>query len=60
MHPYQVDDARAQVAALEQVRAERDASAVAQALDRVEADARSGANLMPAILQAVKSYASVG
>jgi methylmalonyl-CoA mutase N-terminal domain/subunit len=34
--------------------------AVARALDRVEADARSGANLMPAMVQAVKAYASVG
>jgi methylmalonyl-CoA mutase N-terminal domain/subunit len=60
MHPYRADDARAQVAALERVRAERDAPAVARSLARVEADARSGANLMPAILEAVKAYASVG
>ena len=60
LHPYQVDDARSQIDALEQVRAARDASAVASALDRVEADARSGANLMPALMQAVKAYASVG
>ena len=31
-----------------------------RALARVEADAKSGANLMPAIMQAVKAYASVG
>jgi methylmalonyl-CoA mutase N-terminal domain/subunit len=60
MHPYRADDARAQVAALQRVRADRDAAAVARALDRVEADARSGANLMPAIVEAVKAYASVG
>ena len=60
MHPYRADDAKAQVAALNQVRSERDTLALAQALRRVEDDARSGANLMPAILQAVKSYASVG
>lgn len=60
MHPYRADDARAQITALNQVRSERDALAVAQALRRVEADARSGDNLMPAILQAVKTYASVG
>jgi methylmalonyl-CoA mutase N-terminal domain/subunit len=60
MHPYRADDARAQVGALQRVRAERDAAAVARALDRVEADARSGANLMPAIVEAVKAYASVG
>ncbi len=60
MHPYRADDARAQVAALQRVRADRDAAAVARALDRVEADARAGANLMPAIVEAVKAYASVG
>jgi len=60
MHPYRADDARAQVGALQRVRVERDAAAVARALDRVEADARSGVNLMPAIVEAVKAYASVG
>ena len=60
MHPYRVDDARAQIEALQRVRGERDAAAVARALERVEADARSDANLMPAIVEAVKAYASVG
>ncbi len=60
MHPYQADDARAQVGALQRVRTERDAATVARTLDRVEADARSGVNLMPAIVDAVKAYASVG
>ena len=59
-HPYKDDDARAQVEALRRVRAERDAAGVQAALARVQADARSGANLMPAIMQAVKAYASVG
>jgi methylmalonyl-CoA mutase, N-terminal domain len=60
MHPYRIDDARSQIAALQRVRSERDAVAVGQTLARVEADARSGANLMPAIVEAVKAYASVG
>jgi methylmalonyl-CoA mutase N-terminal domain/subunit len=60
MHPYKADDARAQVESLARVRAERDAAAVERALARVEADARSGANLMPAIVEAVEAYASVG
>jgi methylmalonyl-CoA mutase N-terminal domain/subunit len=54
MHPYRADDARAQIASLQQVRNERDAVAVARALQRVEADARTGVNLMPAIVAAVK------
>jgi methylmalonyl-CoA mutase N-terminal domain/subunit len=59
-HPYKDEDARAQVEALRRVRSERDAAGVQAALARVQADARSGANLMPAIMQAVKAYASVG
>ena len=59
-HPYREDDARAQCAALAKVRAGRDAARVQSALARVEADARSSANLMPAIMDAVKAYASVG
>ena len=60
MHAYRVEDAQAQVAALTVVRAQRDADSVAAALDQVEADARSGVNLMPALVTAVKAYASVG
>ena len=59
-HPYRQDDARAQVQALERVRAERDAARVQAALARVQSDARSGANLMPAIMEAIQGYASVG
>ncbi len=59
-HPYKDEDARAQVEALRRLRSERDAAGVQTALARVQADARSGANLMPAIMQAVKAYASVG
>ncbi len=60
MHPYEIDDARSQIVSLQRVRAERDAAGVARALDRVESDARNGSNLMPAIVDAVKAYASVG
>jgi methylmalonyl-CoA mutase N-terminal domain/subunit len=61
-HPYQEQDARAQIQALGRVRTERDPICVQQALARVQSDARSGAspNLMPAIMEAVKAYASVG
>jgi methylmalonyl-CoA mutase N-terminal domain/subunit len=59
-HPYNDDDARAQIQALDKVRAERDAARVRAALARVQADARSGANLMPAIMEAIQGYASVG
>jgi methylmalonyl-CoA mutase N-terminal domain/subunit len=59
-HPYRENDARAQIDALRKVRSERDARAVEAALARVRSDARSGANLMPAIMEAVKALASVG
>ncbi len=48
---------RAQVA---RVRAERAAKPAADALARVEAVARDGANLMPPIVDAVRAYATLG
>jgi methylmalonyl-CoA mutase N-terminal domain/subunit len=45
---------------LHAVRARRDAEAVARALDALSDAARSGANTMPAILDAVRSYATTG
>jgi methylmalonyl-CoA mutase N-terminal domain/subunit len=51
---------RAQIERLGKLRARRDASRVQAALCRVEETARSEQNLMPAILQAVKAYATVG
>ena len=59
-HAYKEEDARVQIERLKQVRAERDQARVEQALNRVRADAEAGANLMPAIVEAVKAYASVG
>ncbi len=52
--------ARRQIDRLHQVRAERNASAVGGALRALETAARSDANLMPLILDAVQAYASVG
>jgi methylmalonyl-CoA mutase N-terminal domain/subunit len=51
---------RAQVERLRKLRARRDGARVAAALKEVEATARSERNLMPAILAAVKAYATVG
>jgi len=59
-HPYDEAGTRAQVARLAEVRSERDAAAVAGALDAVRRDAAAGANVMPAIVAAVTAYASVG
>ncbi len=57
---------RRQIERLEAVRAKRDAAAVTRALDALEERARKnsstdgGGNLMPLILDAVETYASVG
>jgi methylmalonyl-CoA mutase N-terminal domain/subunit len=49
-----------QVERVRAVRVRRDAGVHAAALRRVEDAARGGGNLMPQILQAVESYATVG
>jgi methylmalonyl-CoA mutase N-terminal domain/subunit len=52
--------ARAQVARLRAVKAERSADRVRDALAGVERACRDGANVMPPIIEAAKSYASLG
>jgi methylmalonyl-CoA mutase N-terminal domain/subunit len=49
-----------QVAALDRIKTVRDAQAVKNALDRLQAAARSTSNVMPPILEAVRAYATVG
>ncbi len=51
---------RAQVVRLEQLRARRNAGRVQASLQRLEQAARGSANLMPLIVDAVESYATVG
>lgn len=59
-HPYDEAGTRAQVATLEEVRRARDAGAVARSLDDVRRAAAARENAMPAIVAAVKAYATVG
>ncbi|EME69283.1 methylmalonyl-CoA mutase subunit alpha [Paramagnetospirillum caucaseum] len=59
-HPYDESDARRQIDSLNAVRARRDKAQVDAALARIEADARAEVNVMPAIMEAVKTYATVG
>jgi len=59
-HPERQEDVDMQMASLKQVRAERSRYAVDRALKRLHADAAGGANTMPAIMEAVKAYATVG
>jgi methylmalonyl-CoA mutase, N-terminal domain len=54
------DGERRQIERVQRVRAERDAAAWGDALQRLEERARSGENLMPALIDAVKAYATVG
>jgi methylmalonyl-CoA mutase N-terminal domain/subunit len=51
---------RRQVENLQRVRVERDSVAWAEALDHVEEVARGGRNIMPALIDAVNAYATVG
>jgi methylmalonyl-CoA mutase N-terminal domain/subunit len=52
--------ARAQIERVKKLRAERDNSAVEASLARLNEAANGEKNLMPAILEAVKSYATLG
>ena len=60
MHPYDEAAAGQQIESLRRVRAERDPAAVDASLEKVRAAATSGENVMPALVEAVKAYASVG
>jgi methylmalonyl-CoA mutase N-terminal domain/subunit len=52
--------ARSQIERLQRVRAKRDAAAAGAALRRLHETARGEDNLMPAILDAVRAYATLG
>ena len=49
-----------QVERLEQTRAQRDAGAVANALERLKTAAKKNENTMPATIEAVRAYATLG
>jgi methylmalonyl-CoA mutase N-terminal domain/subunit len=49
-----------QVRSVHEVRARRDAGAWASAMERLRTDATSGANVLPACIDAVQAYATVG
>jgi len=51
---------RGQVAKLKRLREDRDGLAVRASLDRIRRDAEGEANLIPALLDAVRAYATVG
>jgi len=60
LHPYDREEAQRARQRLAKLRNERDGSRVDASLDGVRAAAASGANVMPAVMQAVTVYATVG
>jgi methylmalonyl-CoA mutase N-terminal domain/subunit len=60
MHPYDEADGKRQIASLNAIRRSRDAGRVAQTLAQLRGDAQAGRNVMPAIMDAVHAYATVG
>jgi methylmalonyl-CoA mutase N-terminal domain/subunit len=59
-HPYDEKNAVNQIQALKRIRLERDDSQVKNCLQRIESEAKGTRNLMPAVIEAVKAYATVG
>ncbi len=60
IHRVPLELEREQVARVRRVRAERHEPAAHRALGRLETEARGTANLMPAIVEAVRAYATIG
>lgn len=60
LHPYRAGEAAKQIARLQGIRASRDAAAVARALAEVRVAATDRRNVMPAVIAAVRTYATVG
>ena len=59
-HEYSEADTKLQTDSLAKVKAERDGAEVARCLDQLSEDAKAEINVMPAIMAAVKAYATVG
>jgi methylmalonyl-CoA mutase N-terminal domain/subunit len=60
LHEYRPEQAEASIRRLQAVRAGRDTAAVTAALARVCEAAANGQNVMPAMLQAVRAYVTLG
>jgi len=59
-HPYRREEAERQMQRLAEIRSQRDASEVERALAAVKTAAAGTANVMPAVIDAVGAYATVG
>jgi methylmalonyl-CoA mutase N-terminal domain/subunit len=60
LHPYREEEAGKQIERLCRIRKERNGLAVARSLDEVRRCAAAGKNVMPAVIDAVEAYATVG
>ncbi len=59
-HPTKPEDLDMQIESLRATKGDRDQAAVDRTLAKLTADAKSGVNVMPAIMDAVQAYATVG
>jgi len=59
-HPYKQEDADRQIENLNKIKQSRNQSEVTACLDQVRKDVQENRNLMPAVIGAVKAYATVG
>ncbi len=59
-HPYRREEAEVQMRRLQEIRSSRDAGRVERALGEVEKAASGDQNVMPAVMDAVEAYATVG
>jgi methylmalonyl-CoA mutase N-terminal domain/subunit len=59
-HPYREVEATRQIERLHRIRRDRDNQALSKALDELRVDASEGRNVMPAVMDAVECYATVG
>ena len=59
-HPTKPEDLDMQIESLGAIKDERDQRAVDKTLAKLEQDAKKGVNVMPAIMEAVQAYATVG
>ena len=60
LHEYKPEQAEESIRRLNEVRAKRDAQSVSAALDKVREAAANGQNIMPAMMDAVRAYATLG
>jgi len=59
-HPYDEKNAKTQIDRLQKVKQQRNSAEVEKALANIKIDAEANKNLMPSVIDAVKSYATVG